>query len=74
METKEFIEQLAEAIDVENVESLTLETKFRELEEWSSLAGLSVIAFFDEEFDKTVNGAELRACNTIQDLYDLATK
>lgn len=74
METKDFIEQLAEAIDVENAGFLTLDTKFRELEEWSSLAGLSVIAFFDEEFNKTISGAELRACSTIKDLYDLTLK
>ena len=68
---KEFIEILAEAIDVENVESLTPETEFRELDEWSSLAALSLIAMFDEEYNVTVNGTAIREAETIEDLYNL---
>lgn len=68
---KNFIEKLAEAIEVENVESLTPETEFRELEEWSSLAALSLIAMFDEEYDITVNGNAIREAETIEDLYNL---
>lgn len=68
---KEFIEKLAEAIDVENVESLTPETEFRELDEWSSLAALSLIAMFDEEYNVTVNGTAIREAETIEDLYNL---
>ena len=68
---KEFIEKLAEAIDVENVESLTPETEFRELDEWSSLAALSLIARFDEEYNVTVNGTAIREAETIEDLYNL---
>lgn len=68
---KNFIEKFAEAIEVENVESLTPETDFRELEEWSSLAALSLIAMFDEEYDITVNGNAIREAETIEDLYNL---
>ena len=68
---KQFIEKLAEAIDVENVESLTPETEFRELDEWSSLAALSLIAMFDEEYNVTVNGTAIREAETIEDLYNL---
>ena len=68
---KENIEKLAEAIDVENVESLTPETEFRELDEWSSLAALSLIAMFDEEYNVTVNGTAIREAETIEDLYNL---
>lgn len=68
---KNFIEKFAEAIEVENVESLTPETEFRELEEWSSLAALSLIAMFDEEYDITVNGNAIREAETIEDLYNL---
>ena len=44
MEIKEFIEKFADAIDVENVDELTEETEFRELEEWSSLSVMLLIA------------------------------
>lgn len=72
MEIKEFIEKFAEAVEIENVENLNAETDFRQLDEWSSLAALSVIAMYDEEFDKTVNGNMLRECKTIGDLAKLA--
>lgn len=72
MEIKVFIEKFAEAVEIENVENLNAETDFRQLNEWSSLAALSVIAMYDEEFDKTVNGNMLRECKTIGDLAKLA--
>ena len=72
MEIKEFIEKFAEAIEVENVEALTAETEFHELDEWSSLSVMLAIAFFDEEFDKQVGEMEIRRAVTIQDLYNVA--
>lgn len=72
MEIKEFIEKFAEAIEVEEVENVTAETEFRQLEEWSSISVMLTIAFFDEEFEKEIGGKDLKACTTIQDLYNLA--
>lgn len=73
MEIKEFIEKFAEAIEVEEVENLTAETEFHELDEWSSISVMITIAFFDEEFGKEIGGSDLKNCKTIQDLYNLAT-
>lgn len=72
MEIKEFIEKFAEAIEVENVEELTVETEFKELDEWSSLSVMLLIAFFDEEFEKQIGDKDIRSCTTLQDLYNLA--
>lgn len=73
MEIKDFIEKFAEAIEIENVETLTEMTEFRELEEWSSLSVMLLIAFFDEEFEKQIGDKDVRSCTTLQDLYNLAT-
>ena len=73
MEMKEFIEKFAEQVEMEEVESLTPETAFRELDEWSSLSVMMLIAFFDEEFGKEIGGKDIKECLTIQDLYNLAT-
>lgn len=73
MELKEFIEKFADAIEVENVDTLSPNTEFRQIEEWSSLSVMLVIAFFDEEFNKQVGDMEIRQLHTIQDLYNLAT-
>lgn len=73
MDIKEFIEKFAEQVEVEDVEALTADTKFHELDEWSSLSVMILVAFFDEEFDKEIGDKEIKACQTIQDLYNIAT-
>lgn len=72
MEMNEFIEKFAEAIEVDDVESLEAGTEFRQLDEWSSLSVMLLIAFFDEEFGKEISEKDIKACSTIQDLYDFA--
>lgn len=72
MEIKEFIEKFAEAIEVENVDELTAETEFKELDEWSSLSVMCLIAFFDEEFEKEIGDKDIKACTTLEDLFNLA--
>lgn len=74
MEIKDFIEKFADAIEVENVDELTEDTEFRELEEWSSLSVMLLIAFFDEEFEKQIGDKDIRSCTTLQDLYNLANE
>ena len=73
MEIKEFIEKFAETIEIEDVESLTPETEFRELDEWSSLTYLSVIVMMDEDFETQIEQADFKKLKTIQDLYDACT-
>ena len=73
MEIKEFIEKFAEAIEVENVEVLTAETPFHDLDEWSSISVMLLIAFIDEEFGKEITTVDIRNAVTIQDLYNFAT-
>ena len=72
MEIKEFIDKFAEAIEVEDASALTPETNFRDLEEWSSLSVMLLIAFYDEEFEKELTQDHIKASSTIQDLYNLA--
>lgn len=74
MEIKDFIEKFAEALDDMDPSALTPETNFRELDEWSSIAALSIIAMADEEYDKEISGTELKKAQTIQDLFDLICK
>ena len=72
MDIKNFIAAFAETIEVEDVDSLTPETEFRDLEEWSSLSIMYLILFFDEEFEKQIGDKEIKAARTIQDLYNIA--
>lgn len=70
MEINEFIANFAEQFDDTDASVFTPETKFKELEEWSSLIALSVIAMVDEEYDVTLKGDDIRKSNTIEDLFN----
>ena len=72
MDIKDFIEKFAEAVEVEDASTLSGETLFRDLDDWSSLAALSVISMFDEELDKNLAVADFKKAQTIEDLYKLA--
>lgn len=67
MDAKDFIEKFAEAIEAD-VQKITVDTKFRSLEEWSSLAVLSVIAMLDDEYDILIEGGDFRQLETIKDI------
>lgn len=71
MEIKEFIEHFAEQFDDTDAGEFKPETVFKELEEWSSLIALSVIAMVDEEYDVTLKGDDIRNSNTIEDLFNV---
>ena len=74
MEIKEFIEKFAEMLELENVESLTPDMEFRNLDEWSSISVMEFIVLADDEFDKHVTDAEIKMCSSIQDLYNLINR
>ena len=67
METK-FIDLFAEVLELEGDHNLTKETIFRDLEQWDSLAYLSVIAMIDEEYDVVIEGNDFKKLLTIGDL------
>lgn len=73
MDITEFIEKFTEVFDDNENLALTPDTYFKELDEYSSLTALAIIAFADEDFDKTISIKEIRETDTIQDLYDKIT-
>lgn len=71
MELNEFVKHFAEQFDETPSEVFESTTVFKELEEWSSLTALSIIAMVDEELDKRITGADIRNSNSIEDLFQL---
>ncbi len=71
MEIKEFIENFAEQFEDTDANEIKAETVFKDLDEWSSLIALSVIAMVDEEYDVAINGDDIRNSETIQDLFNI---
>lgn len=70
MGIQNFIEKFAEAIEIEPTESLSADTIFRELDEWDSLAYLSIIAMMDEEYDVQIENAEFKQLKTLGDIMN----
>lgn len=73
MELNEFIEKFAEQFDDVDVSSLTAETKFREIEGYTSLVALLIITMIDEEYNVTVTGDDMKKQVTIGDLFNLVS-
>ena len=71
MTLDEFIEAFSEEFDDTPVEAFKADTKYRQLDEWSSLTALSIISMVDDQFDKNITGADIRSTETIEDLYNL---
>ena len=69
MDINEFIDNVAAQFD-DLDETLAPDTLFREIDSWSSLTALSVISMIDEEYDVQITGSEIRASQTIQDIFD----
>jgi acyl carrier protein len=71
MDIKRFIENFADLFDETDPATISAATKFKELEEWSSLVALAVIAMVDEEYDVEFRGDDIRGSSTVEDLYKI---
>ena len=71
MELDQFIENFTELFDETESDTINATTHFKELDEWSSLVALSVIAMIDEEYDVEFRGDDIRNSTTVEDLYDI---
>lgn len=71
MELNEFVANFANQFDDTDPEEIKADTVFHDLDEWSSLTGMSVLALAKTEYGKAITGAELKACVTVEDVFNL---
>ena len=71
MEIQDFIQNFADQFEDLCINELTVYTVFKSLDEWTSLAALSVIAMIDDEYEVSINGNDIRNLETIGDLFEL---
>lgn len=71
MKLSQFIENFAAQFDDTDANEIKAETVFKELEEWSSLTALSIIAMVDEEYDIRIKGDDIRNVSTVSELFDI---
>lgn len=72
MTLDEFVKAFAAEFDETPEDQFKADTEFKTLEEWGSLTALSIISMVDEQMDKIITGADIRASKTIEDLFNLA--
>ena len=67
----DFVRNFETAVEGIEPNSLRPDTEFTQLEQWDSLAALSVLAMVDAEYETEITGNELRKCKTLQDLFNV---
>ena len=73
MDLKGFIANFANQLDDTDSSKITATTVFHDLDEWSSLTAISVIAFVMTEYGKEITGKEIKNCVTVEDLFNLVS-
>lgn len=73
MTRSDFLNHFRELFEETDPESIELTTNYKDIDEWSSLVTMSVIAMVKVEYGKTLTGAEIRHCNTVEDLFNTVT-
>jgi acyl carrier protein len=71
MNLENFIKGFADQFDDTDESEINASTNFHELEEWSSLISMSLIAFVRTEYGKKLTGNDIRECETVEDLFNL---
>jgi acyl carrier protein len=71
MEINLFVKNFAELFEETDAAMFRPATKFRNIEEWSSLAALSVIAMVDEKYNVSLTGDDIRKSSTVEDIYNI---
>ena len=73
MSLEEFIPVLATMMEADAAD-IQPDTEYQELEEWSSVTAMSLIAFAKTQFGKTITGQAIRRAKTVEDLFNLITE
>lgn len=71
MDLDEFITAFADQFDDTDPAEITADCVFHDLDEWSSLTGMGVIAMVKTKYGKSITGTEIRSCVTVEDLYNV---
>lgn len=67
----EFIQLVADQFYETDAAMFKPDTRLRELDEWSSLTAVSIMAMIIEEFGVALNAKDVVNVFTIEDLYNL---
>ncbi len=71
MDQTQFLKKFLDILDDTDEANLTIEKKFREIPEWSSLTALMLIAMVDEEYSVKLTGDDIKSSITLNDIFTI---
>ena len=74
MELNDFISKFASYFYDTDPAEFKAGTVFKELDEWSSLSVIQIIAMIDAEYGVTIDGRAIKGAETIQDLFNVVAE
>lgn len=74
MELNDFISKFASQFEDEDPSVFNADTDFHELDTWSSLTSLSVVAMIIQEYGVELDSQDVRNADTIEDLFNLVNE
>jgi acyl carrier protein len=71
MEINDFVRNFSELFEETDISGFKSSTRFRDIEEWSSLVALSVIAMVDVKYHINLTGDDIRNSHTVEDIFNI---
>lgn len=71
MDANEFIKNFAAQFDDTDASEFNLDTRFRELDEWSSLNALAILNMISKKYAVVLKPEEMKPTNTVRELFEL---
>lgn len=71
MEETKFLENFCTIFDDVNPIELTMNTHFKDFDEWSSLTALGLLALVSDEYNVELNNDDIKNAVTIQDIFKI---
>lgn len=70
MKEEKFLEQFIAQFDDEPT-GVTMDTDFRDIDDWDSLTALGIISMIDDEYNVKVSGEELKSSKSVRDIFNI---
>jgi acyl carrier protein len=71
MEELNFLKIFSTIFDDVEVVDLSMNTHFKDFDEWSSLAALGLLAVVSDEYNVALNNDDIKNSVTIQDIFNI---
>lgn len=73
MELNDFMKNFAYQFDDTDESEIMTDTNFRELDEWCSMIGLSVLNMIEKKYGVKLSFDEMKVANTVEELFDIVS-